>query len=667
MALVESSINLEVGKVNPDLQKERDGASFNPNDMTLVLLGGPKRAQHRREVVRQLFSDPVFNQEMRYSQSKTERYDQAMHQSIRLAEYMIEKGWTDKEMQTAAVALHYDLATAVHAVMFVPTILRLATPEQQAEWLPQAASFKMIGTYAQTELGHGTNLKALETTATYDRSSECFIMNTPLPSGMKWWPGGLGKSTTHALVTANLIVDGQSHGFQVFLVQLRDVETFEELPGIEVGDIGPRISVSVTDNGYLIMRNVKIPRNNMLSKYCTVTSEGKFLRQEGTAKSNYGTMMMVRASIVDLAFQNTSQAVTIATRYGAVRRQSELKPGAKEPQIIDFVTQQYKLIPNIALAYGLHFTKEYMLSYYHQVFEEEIQKGVYDSVPELHSQSCGLKAYCTDLSMDTVEVCRRSCGGHGFMMASGLCSLLMDGLGSVTYEGENTVLYLQTARFLMKNYAAAMQGGRTARSLAFLTANHPTCELLDVFNLPQLQAVFDVRAKFMLECGAVRMSESLKNGRQQYEAWNENSVELVRASKAYLDSFTAVNFMKRVSTLDIKPELKDVLMKLCRLHALHRIVSSAEEFLQSMAINTKQLEDIRSAEIKLLASLRPDAVALVDSFDYHDQTLNSALGRYDGNVYEKMYDLTKRNPMNEQSVHPAIHKYLKPFQAKARL
>lgn len=47
----------------------------------------------------------------------------------------------------------------------------------------------------------------------------------------------------------------------------------------------------------------------------------------------------------------------------------------------------------------------------------------------------------------------------------------------------------------MKNYAAAMQGGRTARSLAFLTANHPTCELLDVFNLPQLQAVFDVRAK----------------------------------------------------------------------------------------------------------------------------------------------------------------------------
>lgn len=38
----------------------------------------------------------------------------------------------------------------------------------------------------------------------------------------------------------------------------------------------------------------------------------------------------------------------------------------------------------------------------------------------------------------------------------------------------------------------------------------------------------------MLECAAVRMSESLKNGRQQYEAWNENSVELVRASKVSL-------------------------------------------------------------------------------------------------------------------------------------
>jgi hypothetical protein len=47
---------------------------------------------------------------------------------------------------------------------------------------------------------------------------------------------------------------------------------------------------------------------------------------------------------------------------------------------------------------------------------------------------------------------------------------------------------------------------------------------------------------------------------------------------------------------------------------------------------------------------RPDAVALVDSFDYHDDTLNSALGRYDGRVYEKMYELTKKNPMNKQSV-----------------
>lgn len=125
------------------------------------------------------------------------------------------------------------------------------------------------------------------------------------------------------------------------------------IAGIEVGDIGPRISVGITDNGYLILHDVKIPRDQMLSKYCQVsinflifacqkhhnfwdsflshlfqvTPEGKFVRRAGSEKAGYGAMMLIRAHIVNLCYENASQAVTIATRYAAVRRQSELKPG----------------------------------------------------------------------------------------------------------------------------------------------------------------------------------------------------------------------------------------------------------------------------------------------------------------------------------------------------
>ena len=51
--------------------------------------------------------------------------------------------------------------------MFIPTLLSQASPDQQAEWLPKALGLKLIGTYAQTELGHGTFVRGLQTTATY--------------------------------------------------------------------------------------------------------------------------------------------------------------------------------------------------------------------------------------------------------------------------------------------------------------------------------------------------------------------------------------------------------------------------------------------------------------------------------------------------------------------
>lgn len=52
----------------------------------------------------------------------------------------------------------------------------------------------------------------------------------------------------------------------------------------------------------------------------------------------------------------------------------------------------------------------------------------------------------------------------------------------------------------------------------------------------------------------------------------------------------------------------------------------------------------------LLAEIRPNAVALVDAFDYPDKILDSCLGRYDGQVYQALYEYAKNSPFNEQEV-----------------
>lgn len=179
----------------------------------------------------------------------------------------------------------------VHYVMFLPTIIGQATPAQQAvsnylkyfvynkvqwiineiilccqEWLGRAWSGDIIGTYAQTELGHGTFIRGLETTATYDPKTEEFVLNSPTLTSMKWWPGGLGHTANHAVVIAQLYTQGKSYGIHAFIVQLRDENTHEPMKGIIIGDIGPKLGMNGVNNGFLGFKNVRIPRTNMMMK-----------------------------------------------------------------------------------------------------------------------------------------------------------------------------------------------------------------------------------------------------------------------------------------------------------------------------------------------------------------------------------------------------------------
>ena len=65
---------------------------------------------------------------------------------------------------------------ALQFVMFIPALMGQGTAEQQAKWLEKAYKLNIVGTYAQTELGHGTFLRGFETKATYDPKTREFIL-----------------------------------------------------------------------------------------------------------------------------------------------------------------------------------------------------------------------------------------------------------------------------------------------------------------------------------------------------------------------------------------------------------------------------------------------------------------------------------------------------------
>jgi alkylation response protein AidB-like acyl-CoA dehydrogenase len=131
------------------------------------------------------------------------------------------------------------------AVLFEPAVEHNGTEEQKAKWLPLIYSGKILGTYAQTELGHGSFVRGLETTATFEKETDEFIINSPTASSTKFWPAGLAYSTTHAIVMAQLLIEGVSHGPHLFVAQIRSIEDGTPLPGVNMGDIGMKLGCVV--------------------------------------------------------------------------------------------------------------------------------------------------------------------------------------------------------------------------------------------------------------------------------------------------------------------------------------------------------------------------------------------------------------------------------------
>ncbi|XP_064622963.1 peroxisomal acyl-coenzyme A oxidase 1-like [Lineus longissimus] len=657
-----STMSLSDTQVNPDLVKERRNSSLNETgrrEITYLRDGAPKSTAKRRAIESIVFREPCMDMNKTYYQGDVEYHDGAVERAVTILRLMNIHKWSTEEMDVAMDLIRGDMALFVHMTMFVPALERLATDELRKKWLPLAKTCRIFGTYAQTELGHGTNLSKLETEALYDQNSQEFVMNTPRLTSMKWWPGGLGKSTTHALVLAQLCSRGKRCGLHAFLVQIRSLQHHQPMPGVTVGTIGPKFGGRGAENGYLILNRVRIPRTNMLMKYAEVSADGVFKRL-GRDKATYGTMVLVRTKITNWAFHILSQSVTIALRYSAVRHQSQLKPGAPESAILDYQTQQYKLFPLLALSYALMFAKNSMLDIYRKS-NERMGSGDFSTLPELHCLSSGLKAFSSDLAVQGVEMCRRSCGGHGYLNASGLPKILCDGTSAVTIEGDNTVLYLQTARFLLKTMLQP-EGDSVLGTTDFLQRDDTSIQGdFDCYCGATLTRMYEQRAKIVLSDVVSKFQEALMNGQEQYLVWNQCAAPLVKAAKAFIHCFVVCNFKTSLDSLAVSTPTLTALRQLFLLNAFHGIVDNAGEFLETGALTFGQLKLIKEEELKLLTAIRPNAIALVDAFDYSDEVLCSALGSYDGNVYQRLFEATKLDPLNEHQVAPTYEKYLKPL------
>ncbi|XP_050594997.1 probable peroxisomal acyl-coenzyme A oxidase 1 [Bombus affinis] len=295
--------------------------------------------------------------------------------------------------------------------------------------------------------------------------------------------------------------------------------------------------------------------------------------------------------------------------------------------------------------------------------QSQLHHSDYEKLPELHSLSCCLKAVVSADTAAGIEQLRLSCGGHGYMTASNLPVLYGFATAVCTYEGENTVLLLQTARYLVESWKQAMDGKPLPESVEYLNeaakgvkhcrwSNDLEC-LIDAYN-----AV----AAGSIRLAAEHLDRRIRDGVPTEEAWNQTSIELTQCAEAHARVFIVKTFAEAIKQLNSKSEeFRQVMFQLCELYIVYWALRNVGNFLRFSSMQEEHVQTLHSRLEYLLMAIRRNAVGIVDGFDFDDHILCSVLGAYDGNVYERLFQEAMKSPLNRETANIPFEKYLKPF------
>lgn len=294
-------------------------------------------------------------------------------------------------------------------------------------------------------MGHSSALRDIETTATFDVETDEFIINSPNITSTKWWIGMAGQTATHTVVIAQTLIHGKNVGLNWFIVQLRDTITGQVVPGVQAGDVGSKVGHQGVDNGWIQFHQKRIPRTNMLTKWVSMDRSGEFQPAPNPAVM-YATLIPERFSLVTITLTLVTQALTIATRYGVVRRQ-----GSKNQQIMDYQSHYVKLLPAISFMYMVQNSFKTLDDQFAILTAGgEMDPIVYlNHMGDMHSISASLKGLSGSYATEILEICRRSCGGHAYSAYNALGNLISDFGVMTTGGGDNVVLLQQAAHYLL--------------------------------------------------------------------------------------------------------------------------------------------------------------------------------------------------------------------------
>jgi acyl-CoA oxidase len=549
--------------------------------------------------------------------------------------------------------------------LFGGALQLLGSKRQHDEYLRDVMSFDLPGCFAMTETGHGSDVQQLRTTCTYDPATQTFDLHTPHEAARKDYIGNAAKDGRMAVVFAQLVTGREGHapegkGVHAFLVPIRD-EQGDPMPGVTIGDDGPKAGLLGVDNGRLSFDHVTVPRDMLLDRYGQVAEDGTYTSSIENETRRFftmlGTLVRGRVSVGGSASAATKLALDIAVRYGETRRQFSAPGADREVLLNDYLVHQRKLLPALAATYAYSFAQEELVGTMHDVQgAEDLDEG---AQRELESRAAGLKAAQTWHATRTIQMAREACGGAGYLQENRLPHLKADTDVFTTFEGDNTVLLQLVAKGLLTGYRDAFGSldgwgkvgfiadmvretvlertaarGLIARLVDAVPGREDEVPLLD--RGWQLKMLED-REKHLLEGAIRRLRRGADTpGARPFDVFNDVQDHVLRTAQAHIDRIVLEAFVAGIErTTDV--DARALLERVCDLYALTTIEADRAWFLEHGRLTPNRSKALTATVNALLEDLRPHMVTLVDAFAIPEDWKGAAILREEAGRQEAMF------------------------------
>src|ERR1700754_1714905 len=497
--------------------------------------------------------------------------------------------------------------------LFGGAILHLGTERHKERYLRDVATMELPGCFAMTETGHGSNVQALGTTATYDAERGEFVVHTPDADARKDYIGNAARDGRMAVVFAQLITGGEERGVHALLVPIRDAQ-----PGVRLEDCGAKLGLNGVDNGRIWFDHVRVPRGALLDRYATVAEDGTYFSPIENPTRRFftmlGTLIQGRISVCGASISATKVALTIAVRHALARRQFG-PPGGEEALLLDYRTHQRRLLPALAKTYALAFAQQRLVDELHAVSTDEQADD--RSRRQLETLAAGVKAVATWHASETIQSCREACGGAGYLRGSRFAALKADTDVFTTFEGDNTVLLQLTAKNLLTGYkdafgeldplgVAQFVAGQALGVLPERTALRKLADSLlpgrddnaDLLARKTQLDLFRWRYEPLLAGAARRLKGGIDAGRDPFAVLVDSQDHVVETARAWVDLVILESFVEAVGD-------NALLDQLCSLYALHTIEAQRGYYQEHGRLTGSRSKAVIKAVNTLCGELRP--------------------------------------------------------------